>query len=228
MSVEFYYNQKGMGPKIVTRGDKPVLIYLYNIINGKKTQVCYTALDPDHFYIFNRQWFTNWRVEVYEWVNGNLKTIAVDEFSPTYKTTHFYLESNDLEESIDYAKACLDYIDHWGIKSYLIQTNFPEEINQVLNIDRCLQNIHAPEGCYVNYIIKRGPSCSWIEESFGVNGLINEEVVYSDMMYPYTPKDMSSYDLAHSILFGPDYKTIERVIPYDWTLKERIVSLPQT
>ena len=228
MRVEFLYNNKGSGPKVITRGDRPLLIYLFNIINGKKTEVCYIPLEADHFYMFNRQWFTNWRIEVYEWVNGNLKTIATDEFSPTYKPTHFYLESDDLEESIDYAKACLDYTNHWGVNNFLIETQFHEEINQILEIENCVESINPAEHCYVNYIIKRGPSCSWIEESFGVNGLVNEEVVYSDMMYPYTPKNMSSYDLAHSILFGPDYKTIERVIPYDWTLKERIVSLPQT
>jgi len=226
--IEFYYNTKGMGPKVVGRGNKPLLIYLFNKINGKKTEVCYIPLPADHFYIFNRQWFTDWRVEVYEWVNGNLKTVAIDEFSPTYKPTHFYLESDNLEDSIEYSKACLDYVNHWEINDFLIETQFFQEINQILEIENCTESITSPEGCYVNYIIKKGPSCSWMEECWGVNGLVNEEVVFSDPMYPYTPKNISAYDLAHSILFGPNYKTIERIIPYDWVLKERIVSSPQT
>jgi len=222
MNLEFKYNIKGTGPKVETWGEKPFLIYMFNVVNNKKLEANSKSLPPYHFYINQRQWFTNWEIEVYEWVGGNLQLIAQDKFIPSNKITHFYLESNDLDETIEYTKACLEYVKHWEISQYLIETYFPEEINNHFNISHATNKIDFPEACYVNYVIKKQPSLADMEKFWGV-GLINEEIIYNNFIHPYSYNNQSSYELAKSILFGPDYETIPKFIPYDWSLKERIV-----
>lgn len=222
MRIEFTYNEKNFGPKVTTRGDRPLIIYLYNLESGRKVEVEYISLPADHFYIFPRQWYTQWRIEVMEWVNGKLHMVGVDEFIPTYQPTHFYLEEGTLEDNIEYTKACLDYTKKWGVNKFLIETPFYEELSKHFNLTNFTSKITDIKDCCVNYVIKKTPSAGFAFESFGVP-LVNEEIIYYNHHHPVDPSSVTPYEFAKSILFGPDYKTTPKFIPYEWTLKERVV-----
>ena len=212
------YKFRNSGPRVTTWGEKPLLIYLYNLIDGKKIQVDNQTLNPNHFFQFGRQWFTNWLVEIFEWNAGNLVKIHTDVFSPYGKKTNFHLaEFDTLEEHIEYAKACIEYINHWDISEYSIESPFAFELKEIYPEIKFSHKILDPEMSYVSYEIKKTPSSYFAYENFGVS-LLNEEVVNYNNHHPYSPEGVSSYEFAKSILFGPDYKKIERYIPQDWTL----------
>ena len=52
----------------------------------------------------------------------------------------------------------------------------------------------------------------------------NEEVINFNFTHPYNPKDLTSYEFAKSIIFGPKFEEMEEFIPYTWTLAEEVVS----
>lgn len=227
MRVEFKYNNKESGPKVITYGDRPVLIYLYNLEGGVKTEVEYIPLPANHFYLFPRQWFTKWRIEVLEWVSGKLQTVAVDEFTPTFSSTHFYLEDGSLEEHLEYSKACLDYVEQYVIFDFKIESIYYKELAQYFGFDinqphPFTDEIANPEDCYVNYVIKKTPSTGSTFENYNVP-LVNEEGIFYNHHHPLSPTNLTPYEFAKSIVMGPDYKKINKFIPYSWSLQERNV-----
>lgn len=222
MRLEFSYNTKGKGPKIATWGDKPFLAYLSNLQGGKKVHIDCITIEAGYYYHFNRQWFTDWDIQVYQWINGGLKVVGSSVFLPTHQTTHFYLEGENLLVNRDYARACFDYIKNWDITNYLIETEWDEELNQEFSSDRFVKKIDYPEACYVNYVIGKYPSSGEAFENYGVP-LVNEEVIFYNFFHPYYPGLHTPYEFARSILFGPDYKTIEKFIPHSWSIGEKIV-----
>ena len=215
------YKHRDSGPRILTWGEKPLLVYLYNLIDGKKVQIDNNVINPNHFFGFGRQWFTNWLIEVFEWNNGNLVKIHTDVFSPYNKKTNFHLaEFDSLEDHYGYAEACIEYINHWSISDYAIETPFAFELLQKYPKVKFSHKILDPEECYVSYEIKKTPSAFGAYENFGVP-LLNEEVVNYNNHHPYPPEDSSPYEFAKSILFGPNYKEIPKYIPQDWTLANK-------
>ena len=64
------------------------------------------------------------------------------------------------------------------------------------------------------------PSSFFAYENYGVY-LLNEEIVSYNAEHPLPESEMNSYELATSILFGPDYKNSHYFIPQAWTLAEK-------
>ena len=46
--IQTEYNSRNIGLKVSTWGENPLLIYIYNIINGKKIPVANHTLPPGH------------------------------------------------------------------------------------------------------------------------------------------------------------------------------------
>lgn len=215
------YNSKDKGVRINSWGEKPLLIYLYNNVNGKKLFVDNFTLPPGHFYEYGRTWFTNWQVEVFEWNEiGNLVNIHTSVFSPYGKKTNFFLaEFDSIEDHIDYTRACVDYINHWSISEYNIITPHANDLSTTYPDLNFVTHIEENES-YVSYDIRRTPSSFFAYENYGVY-LLNEEIVSYNAEHPLPESEMNSYELATSILFGPDYKNSHYFIPQAWTLAEK-------
>ena len=215
------YNKKEKGIRVSSWGEKPLLIYIYNNVNGRKLHIDNFTLPPGHFYEYGRTWFTNWQVEVFEWnETGNLINIHTNVFSPYGKKTNFFLsEFDSIESHKGYVKACIDYINYWNISEYNIITPHKDELSTIypdLSFTYQADEIDS----YVSYDIRRTPSSFFAYENYGVY-LLNEEIVCYNAQHPLPELGMDPYDLATSILFGPDYKNSEYFIPQAWTLAEK-------
>ena len=220
--VEVTYNHLGHGPRVTTWGENPVLVYWNNIIDGKEVMTYSSELNGGYWYQQSRQWFNNWVVRVYEWNKGNLKEIHTEHFNPYGKRVHFHLENSSLEEHRGYLKACFEFIEHWNLESYAIETKHAHELLKEFP-GTSLSHKILDESCYVNYEIKKSPSSSYSWERYKMWSM-NDEYVYFNHIHPQNPNTQSSYDFAKSVIFGPDYKSLDEWIPYAWTLNERVVS----
>ena len=220
-TVSTEYNLRDKGIRVNTWGDKPLLIYIYNNLNGKKTFVGNFTLPPGHFYEYDRTWFTNWQVEVFEWNEvGNLTNIHTDVFTPYGKITNFFLaEFDSIQDHKGYIKACIDYINYWSISEYNIITPHSEELSTTFPNLNFTSYLEDEKNCYVSYDIRRTPSAFNAYENYGVY-LLNEEIVSYNSQHPNPERGIDSYTFAKSILFGPDYKNVEYFIPQAWTLAE--------
>lgn len=218
------YNIKDKGFRISSWGEKPLLIYAYNNVNGKKLFVDNFTLPPGHFYEYGRTWFTNWQIEIFEWSEiKDLVKIHTDVFSPYGKKTNFHLaEFDSIEDHKGYIKACADYINSWSISEYNIISPYSEELSTILPTMNFTSYLEDERDCYVSYDIRRTPSSFNSYENYGVY-LLNEEIVNYNAQHPYPEKGVNSYDFAKSILFGPDYKNAEYFIPQTWTLTEKLL-----
>jgi hypothetical protein len=220
--IQTEYNSRNIGLKVSTWGENPLLIYLYNIIDGKKIQVDNYTLPPGHYFEYGRSWFTNWQVEVFEWnKKGKLTQAHTDVFSPYGKKTNFFLaEFDSIETHLEYINACVDYINHWSIPEYNIVTPHAGQIivnNPHLNV---VSSLDDETDCYVSYEIKRTPSAFNSYENYGVY-ILNEEIVNYNNQHPNPEVGVNDYDLARNILFGPDYKSSLKFIPPTWTLAKK-------
>ena len=213
---------KNSGVRVSSWGEKPLLIYLYNIINGKKTYLDNYNLPPGHYYEYGRTWFTNWQIEVYEWNEvKNLVKIHTSNFSPYGKKTNFFLaEFDSIEDHKGYIDACGDYINHWSISECNIVTPYYEHFSKIYPNLNFTSYLEDEEDCYVSYDIRRTPSSYSSYEDYGVY-LLNEEIVNYNNQHPYPEQNVDSYTFAKSILFGPDYKNSHSFIPQAWTLAEK-------
>jgi len=213
---------KNSGVRVSSWGEKPLLIYLYNIINGKKTHLDNYNLPPGHYYEYGRTWFTNWQIEVYEWNElKNLVKIHTSTFSPYGKKTNFFLaEFDSIEDHKAYVEACGEYINHWSIAEYNIVTPYHMDLSKIYPNLNFASYLEDDEDCYVSYDIRRTPSAYSSYEDYGVY-LLNEEIINYNNQHPLPEQNVDSYTFAKSILFGPDYKNSHYFIPQAWTLAEK-------
>ena len=221
--VEVTYNNLDAGPRVTTWGDKPLLMYFNNVINGKETMAYANETQPGYWHQQSRQWFCNWVVRVYEWNNGNLLNIHTDIFNPYNKRVHFHLDDTaSVDEHFEYTQACMEFARHWNLESFTIESPWAFDLAaKIPNVSFAHKILD--EGCYVNYVIKKSPSSNYTNERYGMWSM-NEEYVFFNHNHPLDPDYQTPYEFARSILFGPDYNKLEEFVPYDWTLNERIVS----
>jgi hypothetical protein len=219
--IKVEYNQQNTGPKIITWNDKPLLVYIYNRIKGKRVLVACHTLPPNHYFQFNRQWFTNWEIEVFEWNDGELIKAHVNVFNPYNQVTHFHLaEFDPIEDHIEYAKACLEYASKWKLENFVIESPWAIDLEKEFPGVRFAHKIMDPNNCYVSYEIKKTLSEYGAYENFGVYTL-SEEIVNFNNTHPVPSDTITSYELAKSILFGPNYDESYKFIPPTWTLTNK-------
>ena len=219
--IKVEYNHRNTGPKVLTWNEKPLLVYVYNRIKGKKILVVCYQLPPNHYFQFNRQWFTDWEIEVFEWNSGELVRVHVDIFNPYNKITHFYLaEFDSIDNHVEYIKACLEYVSKWSIQNFVIETTWALELQEKYPNITLVHKIMDEGECYVSYEIKKTLSEFGTYENFGVY-ILNEEIVNFNNHHPFPPDTMSSYELAKTILFGPNYDETHKFIPPTWTLAKK-------
>lgn len=221
--IEVTYNNLDAGPRVTTWGDKPLLMYFNNVINGKETMAYANETQPGYWHQQSRQWFCNWVVRVYEWNNGNLLNIHTDVFNPYNKRVHFHLDDTaSVDEHFEYTQACMEFARHWNLESFTIESTWAFDLAaRIPNVSFAHKILD--ETCYVNYVIKKSPSSNYTNERYGMWSM-NEEYVFFNYNHPLDPDYQTPYEFARSVLFGPDYNKLEEFVPYDWTLNERIVS----
>jgi len=222
--IKVEYNHLEAGPRVITWGEKPLLIYWSNVINDKKIMAYCAETEPGYWHQQSRQWFSNWVVEVYEWINGNMVKVHQDIFNPYAKKVHFILDEFDsIENHIEYVRACKKFISHWNLSTYAIESPYAHELKELYPDTTIAHKILDPENCYVNYVIKKTPSLNYSWENYKVWTKNVEYVLFNDH-HPLNPEDQTPYEFAESILFGPDYSKLNHYIPYAWTLNEKVVS----
>lgn len=221
--IDVEYNHLNAGPRVIVYGEKPVLVYWFNEINGVKKMAFAEVIEPGYWHQQSRQWACNWVIEAYEWNGGNLLKIKEDRFNPYGKRVHFHLdEFGSLEEHKEYIKACIDYVSHWNLDSYTIESPFAHELLAEYPGFSISHKI-IDEQCYKSFLIKKTPSDSHMWENFGIWGM-NDEYVYFNQNHPENPEYQTNYEFARSVLFGPDYKKINEWVDHAGTLNERVVS----
>lgn len=222
-NINIEYNHLNAGPRVVVFGEKPILVYWFNEINGVKKMVNAEIVQPGYWFQISRQWYSNWIIEAYEWNQGNLLKIKEDKFNPYGKRIHFHLdEFGSLEEHQEYIKACIDFVSHWSLESYVVESPHAHELLKQYPGFSISHKI-MDEDCYKSFLIKKTPSDCHMWENFKTWGL-NEEFVFFNHNHPENPEDQTSYEFARSILFGPDYKKLNEWVPCAGTLNERVVS----
>jgi hypothetical protein len=223
-SFEIEYNVRGSGPRLSTWGEKKLHVTFSNIVDHKKLFVNSEIIEPGHYTLLHRQWFTNWQIEVYEWNNGKMINCFNDIFAPYGKTVHFYLDDTaDINSHREYLKACQEFIEMYNSDFHLIESCYANELLLEFPYLNIISLITDDQPCYVNYEIRQTPSEMGTYENYGILGN-DEEIVSYNFHHPCNPKDQSPYEFARSIILGPDYKNMETFIPYSWTLKNKVVS----
>lgn len=203
------YNKLDYGPKINFYGSNSALIRISIMVNDVKKTLESKIILPGHFYQLFRQWYCEWIIECYEWRNGELVKIKDEIFNPYGKKIHFILEHNSsFVKHKEYLRACIEFIDRWDIYDYTIESKFANLLikeNPDINIVETI----VDNDCYVNFHIKRDHN-PYIDNF--------TEMVYYNSNSPHNPENMSDYELAKSILFGPNYDLIEEYLPHDESL----------
>ena len=223
-SFNIEYNNRGSGPRLSTWGDKKLYATFSNIIDHKKTFINSEIIEPGHYTLLHRQWFTNWQIEVYEWVDGKMVNCFNNIFTPYGKTVHFYLDDTvDIETHKEYLKACEEFIKKYTPDFHLIESCYANDLLLEFPNLNIVSLITDNELCYVNYEIRQTPSEMNTYEDYGILNN-DEEIVSFNFHHPCNPYEQTPYEFAKSIILGPDYKEMEKFIPYSWTLVNKVVS----
>lgn len=216
------YNIKGIGPRILTWGDKDLKIDFYNKINHKQLLHTWGFAIPNTFWQIPRQWFSNWVIEVKEWNQGKLQTIFTDIFNPYNKTVHFYLDENSsLEEHIEYSKACNEFFKKWSTNT-IIESPFSDQLQLIFPNLIFTNKILNENDCYVNYEIKEKLSYKDLYEKYKIY-MMNQEILCYGDSNPLPKDQLTPYEFAYSIIFGPNPENVQNYVPYEWIFKEPFI-----
>jgi hypothetical protein len=203
-SVNVEYNIKGAGPKITINGDQD-REYLVNYLatyDGIDYVVQTFTLGVNLWYAFNRSYFTNWKIEVFEANKDKVFKVHEECFMPYYKLTHIYLDSNkSFETHQNWVKVALEYGEKYEAP-LVIETPYAAQFKNIYPEVDFKKVIKNEGNCYVNYVIS----------DFGnppretlVPYIFNQQEIYSDgYQYPKCYSKVDEIEFARGILFGVD------------------------
>lgn len=203
-SVSIEYNLKEVGPKTTIHGptDKTYLVNYLATYDEVDYVIETFVLKANHWYVFNRSYFTNWKIQVFESSEDKVFKIFEECFIPYFKPTHIYLDSDkSFETHQNWVKVAIEYKEKYK-SPLVIETPYASQFKNIYPEIDFREVIENEGDCYVNYIISdfNNPPKETL-----VPYIPHQLEVYPDgWQYPKCSSQVDEIEFAKGILFGVD------------------------